>query len=140
MAPSLRQGRRSDIDRVLALWVGADAEPTHTDNAGSLLALIEHDGSALLVAEDGDVVVGSVIAGWDGWRGSVYRLVVAPTHRRQGLATRLLAAAESHLASVGAVRLQAVVVDTEVPATGFWTASRWEQPTAPAPVRHGLRG
>jgi len=127
MIPSLRRGRRSDIDRVLGLWVRADAEPTHTDDVGGLRSVIEHDGSALLVAEDGDALVGSVIAGWDGWRGSVYRLVVAPTHRHQGLATRLLAAAESHLASVGAVRLQAVVVDTEVAATGFWTASGWEQ-------------
>ncbi len=127
MAPSLRSGQRSDIDRLLALWVTADAEPTRTDDTGSLQALIEHPGSALLVAEDGDVLVGSVIAGWDGWRGSVYRLVVAPTHQRQGLATRLLAAAQSHLGAVGAVRLQAVVVETEAVAVGFWTASGWEQ-------------
>ena len=112
---------------MLELWTRADAEPTHTDDAGSLQALMDHAGSALLVAEDGDVMVGSVIAGWDGWRGSVYRLVVAPTHRRQGVATQLLAAARSHLEGVGAVRLQAVVVETEAPATGFWEASGWER-------------
>ena len=70
--------------------------------------------------------MGSVIAGWDGWRGSIYRLVVAPTHRRQGLGGRLLAAAESHLDTVGAVRRQAVVVETDLPAVGFWQASGWE--------------
>ena len=127
MVPSLRSGQRSDIDRVLALWVTADAEPTHTDDAGSLQALIEHPGTTLLVAEDDEALVGSVIAGWDGWRGSVYRLVVAPTHRRQGLATRLLSAAQSHLGAVGAVRLQAVVVETETAAVGFWTAAGWDQ-------------
>jgi ribosomal protein S18 acetylase RimI-like enzyme len=127
MTPILRRGRWSDVDRVLDLWARSDAEPTHTDDAGSLRALIEHDGSALLIAEDGDSLVGTVIAGWDGWRGSVYRLVVAPTHRRRGLATRLLGAAQSHLGAVGAVRLQAVVVETEAPATGFWAGSGWEQ-------------
>jgi ribosomal protein S18 acetylase RimI-like enzyme len=79
------------------------------------------------VAVDGSTLVGSVVAGWDGWRGSVYRLVVAPTHRRQGLGGRLLAAAEDHLRGVGAVRLQAVVVETEAQATAFWQATGWEQ-------------
>ena len=91
------------------------------------MALIDHPRSALLIAEESAQTVGTVIAGWDGWRGSVYRLVVAPTHRRLGLGARLLAAAESHLRDVGAVRLQAVVVDTEPLAIGFWSATTWER-------------
>jgi ribosomal protein S18 acetylase RimI-like enzyme len=127
MPPSIRAGRPADVEAVLGLWVAAAAEPTHTDDAVSLRALLDHKGSALLVAEDGSTLVGSVIAGWDGWRGSVYRLVVASTHRRQGLGRRLLRAAEDHLWAVGAVRLQAVVVDTEPQATGFWLTTDWEQ-------------
>ena len=127
MTVTTRVGRPDDIDPVLRLWVRAGAEPTHTDDADSLRALVEHDGSALVVAEDRREVVGSVIVGWDGWRGSIYRLVVAPTHRHQGLGGRLLAAAESHLDAVGAVRRQAVVVETDPVAVGFWQASRWEQ-------------
>jgi ribosomal protein S18 acetylase RimI-like enzyme len=127
MTPEIRAGRSGDIDAVLGLWLGAGAEPTHTDDAHSLRALLDHPLSALLVAVDGSALVGSVVAGWDGWRGSVYRLVVAPTHRRQGLGGRLLAAAEDHLRRVGARRLQAVVVDTEAQATAFWLATGWEQ-------------
>ena len=127
MLPTIRVGRPPDVDPVLDLWTRSGAEPTHTDNAAALLALVEHHGSALLVAEDRGILVGSILAGWDGWRGSIYRLVVARTHRRQGLARRLLAAAESHLSEVGAARIQAVVVETEPLATGFWRASGWEQ-------------
>jgi ribosomal protein S18 acetylase RimI-like enzyme len=127
MVPTIRVGRPTDIDPVLDLWARAEAEPTHTDDAAALLAVVEHDGSALLVAEDQGVLVGSIIAGWDGWRGSIYRLVVDRSHRRRGLARRLLAGAESHLAEVGAARIQAVVVETEPLATGFWRASGWEQ-------------
>lgn len=50
--------------------------------------------------------MGSVIAGWDGRRGSLYRLAVAPDYRRQGLGRRLLDVAEGRLASSGAARLQ----------------------------------
>ena len=82
-----------------------------------------------LSPEDDGPLIGTVIAGWDGWRGSIYRLVVAPSHRRLGLGSRLLAAAEERFAMVGAVRLQAVVVESEALATAFWAASAWEQQT-----------
>jgi ribosomal protein S18 acetylase RimI-like enzyme len=69
---------------------------------------VAYDRTARLVAVDDLVIVGSVIAAWDGWRGSIYRLVVTPSHRRQGLARRL-------------------VVEDDAPATGFWRSSGWEQ-------------
>ena len=127
MTPTIRVGSTGDIDSVLDLWARSGAEPTHTDDARSLQALIEHVESALLVAEDRGELVGSVIAAWDGWRGSVYRLAVAPAHRRLGLARRLLAGAEAHLGSVGGVRLCAIVVETEPEATGFWRTAGWEE-------------
>jgi hypothetical protein len=78
MGWTLRTGRLSDAGAVLLLWAEADAEPTRTDDVASLQRLIVHDPAALIVAEEDGRLVGSVIAGWDGWRGSVYRLVVAP--------------------------------------------------------------
>jgi ribosomal protein S18 acetylase RimI-like enzyme len=127
MSHTIRAGRASDIDSVLWLWTEAGAEPTHTDDATGLGILLGRDPSALIVAEDDDRLVGSVIAAWDGWRGSIYRLVVAPSHRRLGLARRLLDQAEARLCVQGAVRLQAIVVETETSATAFWIASGWDR-------------
>src|SRR5271167_302040 len=127
MTWTIRPGRLSDVESVLHLWSTAAAEPTHTDDAASLTALIRRDPAALIVAEDDSSIVGSVIAGWDGWRGSVYRLVVASSHRRLGLGRRMLRQAEERLWAEGAVRLQAIVVQTEPQAVGFWRASGWEQ-------------
>ncbi len=127
MIPEIRVGRVADVDAVLRLWLEAGTEPTHTDDAPSLVALVGHDRSALLVAEEQGEVVGTVIAGWDGWRGSIYRLAVAPSHRRRGLGRALVAAAEAHVRAVGAVRLAAIVVETESEATGFWRSGDWEE-------------
>jgi ribosomal protein S18 acetylase RimI-like enzyme len=127
VAWSLRTGRLSDVDPVLRLWVAAGAEATHTDDVESLSALVADDPSALIVAEEDGSIVGSVIAAWDGWRGSVYRLVVAPSHRRLGLGRQLLGEAEARLSAVGAVRLQAIVVETERKAMGFWRESGWDR-------------
>jgi ribosomal protein S18 acetylase RimI-like enzyme len=63
-----------------------------------------------------------------GWlAGSICRLVVAPDLRRRGLGSRLLREAEERLLGVGAVRLQAIVVERDSQALAFWQASRWQQ-------------
>ena len=123
----LRPARVEDVGAVLALWRAADAGRSHTDDRESLEQLIAHDPAALLLAEADGRIVGTVIAGWDGWRGSIYRLAVAPSHRHAGLGGRLVGAAEHRLSAVGASRLQAIVVETDRRATGFWQAREWEQ-------------
>ena len=127
MEPAIRPATGADVRHTLELWRESDAEPTHTDDKGSLRQLIAHDPASLLLADYEGRVVGSVIAAWDGWRGSIYRLVVGPELRRQGLGCRLLIAAESRLREAGAERCQAIVVETDAQAVGFWGASGWER-------------
>jgi hypothetical protein len=45
-----------------------------SDTREGLARLLSVDRDALLLAESGDAVVGTVIAAWDGWRASFYRL------------------------------------------------------------------
>jgi ribosomal protein S18 acetylase RimI-like enzyme len=126
MSTDLRSAVPEDIPAVLALWE-ASAAPTSTDTAQALRRLLERDAGALIVAESAGEIVGSVIAGWDGWRGSVYRLAVAPAHRRHGLGRRLLQKAEHHLEALGVRRMHAIVVGTDSRAVAFWDATEWEQ-------------
>lgn len=69
---------------MLELWREADARPSPTDDGGSLEGLRRRDEGALIVAEIEGEVIGAVIAAWDGWRGSLYRLTVHPERRRRG--------------------------------------------------------
>ena len=137
MPTDLRPAVSADIADVLALWHVA-AAPTSTDTEEALRALLGRDPGALIVAVHagggggGDAgrgnppqIVGSVIAGWDGWRGSVYRLAVAPGWRRRGLGARLLRAAEDRLVAGGAQRCHAIVVGDDEHAVGFWQATGW---------------
>jgi len=127
--PLLRAATLADAPGVLALWREAEAEPTHTDNLESVGQLLRRDPASLIVAEANARIVGSVIAAWDGWRGSIYRLAVVPSHRRRGLGRQLVRAAEERLAMVGASRLQAIVVESDLHATAFWRTSGWEEQT-----------
>jgi ribosomal protein S18 acetylase RimI-like enzyme len=119
---SIRYGTPEDLEGVLDLWALSAAPPTVTDSIEPLRSLVAHDPCALLLADTRGEVVGSLIAAWNGWRGSFYRLVVHPDHRRRGLATRLVRAGEKRLRDCGAVRLDAIVAADEVAATGFWNA------------------
>lgn len=55
----------------------------------------------LLIAAEGSEVVGSVMVGYDGHRGWINYLAVAPAHRRQGLGRTLMAEAELRLLREG---------------------------------------
>jgi ribosomal protein S18 acetylase RimI-like enzyme len=125
MGASLRSALTGDIPGVLALW-RESAAPTSTDTTDALARLLQRDPGALIVADAAGEIVGSVIAGWDGWRGSVYRLAVAPAHRRHGLGRTLLRAAGDRLDGLGSRRQHAIVVGTDLRAVAFWEATGWE--------------
>jgi ribosomal protein S18 acetylase RimI-like enzyme len=128
--PLLRTGTAADVDAVLTLWKRAETGPSSTESADDVRWLLERDPDALLVADAEGEVVGSLIVGWDGWRGTFYRLAVDPAHRRRGLATRLVRAGEERLRSLGAKRLNAIVESEEDDAMAFWASAGYELQTA----------
>jgi len=74
----------------------------------------------VLVAEADGHIAGTVIGAWDGWRGNIYRLAVAPAFRRRGLARMLVAEADRALHRMGARRITALVESDHPWATDFW--------------------
>ena len=85
----LRSCAAGDIPRVLDLWQRAGVELGITDTAQELARLLADSPATLIVAIQDVELVGSVIAAWDGWRGNIYRLAVAPDIRRDRKSTRL---------------------------------------------------
>jgi ribosomal protein S18 acetylase RimI-like enzyme len=122
----IRNATEDDIPSVLGLWAAAGSLPSVSDSPDGLARLLVADPQALLVAELDGVLVGSLIAAWDGWRGSFYRLAVMGEHRRKGLATMLLSEGERRLRERGAVRLTAIVADDVPTAMSFWQAAGYE--------------
>jgi ribosomal protein S18 acetylase RimI-like enzyme len=123
---TIRSAIEEDVQSVLDLWAAASSPPSVTDSLDGLTRLLAADPRALLVAELDGVLTGSLIAAWDGWRGSFYRLAVSPEHRRKGLATMLLREGERRLRERGAVRLSAIVANDDSTAMSFWLAAGYE--------------
>jgi ribosomal protein S18 acetylase RimI-like enzyme len=119
----IRPAVPADSAAVLDLWERSEAAPSPTDTPEAVARLLGEPAAMLLVALHGDHVVGTVIAGWDGWRGNLYRLAVRPEHRRRGIARALVTEAEGVLRRWGCVRISALVEHDHPWAVGFWEAA-----------------
>ena len=134
----LRAADSRELGEVLPFWATAAENASRPpDTPGALAALHLRDPDALIVAVEGDRIVGTIIAGWDGWRCHLYRLAVDPQRRRSGIGAALIAAAEDRIRSLGGTRIDAMVLDDNGRAHGIWAAhgyrrqddwSRWIKP------------
>lgn len=124
----IRRCRREDARAVLELWAQARSEHASTaDGLDDVERLIEDSPAALLVAERDGEIVGALIAGWDGWRGNMYRLTVREGHRRQGIGIALTRAGEDYLRSRGTRRITALVAFEDDAAGAFWESAGYPQ-------------
>ena len=126
MSPEvIRPVLTEELPAVLSFWKEAEVTPPSvTDSIEGLTNLIRQPGASLLVAMIDGEIVGSVIGGWDGWRGNIYRLAVAPAHRRKGIARRLVREISKALFERGAQRLSAIVEHEHPWAVEFWSSMR----------------
>ncbi|WP_421780813.1 GNAT family acetyltransferase [Kiloniella litopenaei] len=109
---NIRSYRPEDRAGVIRLWEEDDPNPSPWNRAADILDNKQsYQPGLLFIAEDSGTIVGSTMAGYDGRRGWIYSVVVAPSHRRQGIASKLLALAEQELISLGCTKLNLQVRD-----------------------------
>jgi len=75
---TIRPLQLAEAGVLLPLWAAA-ATPSHTDTIADIERAMANHQLACFVAEVDGVVVGSIIAAFDGWRGNIYRLVTPIT-------------------------------------------------------------
>ncbi|WP_430416019.1 GNAT family acetyltransferase [Parasphingorhabdus sp.] len=115
-----------DRSEVIALWESCNlTRPWNDPVADYCLALANHT-SAILLARAADRIVASVLTGFDGHRGWVYYLAVAPASQKQGLGRKMMEAAELWLRERDAPKIQLMVRGDNDQAIGFYKALGYE--------------
>jgi ribosomal protein S18 acetylase RimI-like enzyme len=119
----IRPIRKDELAAALRMWEEAGVTPPSvSDTIEGLIHLIREPAALLLVATVDSQIIGSVIGGWDGWRGNIYRLAVTREYRPKGIARRLVAEISRGLFAKGATRLSALVEHDHQWAIDFWNS------------------
>ena len=119
----IRSATPDDVAALLEFWKSSAEGTSISDDEDGVGRLIARDAEAVIIAERDGRVVGTVIAGWDGWRCHLYRLAVDPGARRQGIGGALLEAAEQRFTALGGRRGDAMVLEHNELGQRAWRAA-----------------
>lgn len=97
----IRSIAEADEDTVIRLWERCDLTRPWNDPHKDIARKLAVRPDLFLIAVDGGEIVGSVMVGYDGHRGWINYLAVAPASCRQGLGRALMAEAERRLLREG---------------------------------------
>lgn len=111
-----------DYQAVRALWrmCAPGIQISSTDDDQGLRKKLDRNPELFLVATEEQNLIGSVIGGYDGRRGLVYHLAVAPDQRRQGIAQSLMTELEERLTSLGCYKYYLLVTRENDGALAFY--------------------
>jgi ribosomal protein S18 acetylase RimI-like enzyme len=121
----IREVRGVDGEALRALWKACGFRSLGDDDLGLARLARRNPGLVLVAAAEGRVV-GSALGAWDGRRGWIYHLAVAESHRRRGIATRLVEQVEAGLRDLGCPEVRVNVGDDNAGARGFWQSRAYE--------------
>jgi ribosomal protein S18 acetylase RimI-like enzyme len=77
----------------------------------------------IFVALSGNLLVGTIMAGYDGNRGWIYALAVLPDFQRQGIGSSLLAFVEKKLSALGCKKINLQMMEGNEAAEHFFSAN-----------------
>jgi ribosomal protein S18 acetylase RimI-like enzyme len=119
----IRDMAPEEYPAVMRLWAEARLpfKPQGRDAPLRVQAELRAGRAIFLVAEVEGRLVGSVIGTHDGRKGWINRLAVAPSHRRRGIARRLVEAAEARLAEEGIEVMAALIESDNTASLAFFT-------------------
>jgi ribosomal protein S18 acetylase RimI-like enzyme len=116
-----------DEAEIVQLWQACGlTRPWNDPHADFRRALATPTATVLQLRIDG-ALAGSVMAGFDGHRGWIYYLAVAPEARRTGHATALLQAATDWLRAQGCPKVELMVRAGNDEAAALYRKLGWEK-------------
>lgn len=101
----MRKYKPVDKPSLIALWQNAFPNPAPHNEPSLMLDCKLKVDRLLFVVEKYGEVIGSCIAGYDGHRGWLYTVAIAPELRRKGIGTKLVKHTISELNKLGCVKI-----------------------------------
>jgi ribosomal protein S18 acetylase RimI-like enzyme len=121
MSLALRLMQAEDHAALMVLWQASNGVILRaSDTPEAMAGFLAQNPDTSWVATKNDTIIGSIMAGQDGWRGYLYHVAVHPQWRRQGIGTQLVDKAVAALRSHGIPRIHCLVKQDNTEAQTFW--------------------
>ncbi len=104
-ALTIRAYHQDDEAAVIALWSACGLVKPQNNPQRDIERKLKVNPEWFLVGERDGAVVGTCMAGYEGHRGWINYLAVAPSHQRRGVATQLVAQVERCLRQAGCPKI-----------------------------------
>jgi ribosomal protein S18 acetylase RimI-like enzyme len=125
--PIISQYTDEHFAGVEALWREAFPNDAPWNRASTAIAeKMRVQPDLMLVALEGLLVVGSVMAGYEGHRGWISRIAVLRAHRHKRIGQALLSEAERRLAALGCIKINLQVLETNSAVVRFYEQAGYE--------------
>jgi ribosomal protein S18 acetylase RimI-like enzyme len=126
MGIEVRAMSPEDYREVLGLWQespGVGLNESDTEQA--VAAFLERNPGMSAVAVAAGAIVGAVLCGHDGRRGTLHHLAVGAGHRRRGAARGLLAHCLRQLGLAGIPKCNIFLFSDNEDGAAFWIRNGW---------------
>ena len=122
----IRQFNIADKKAVIKLWHDCNLVVPWNDPEKDILRKLGVGADLFLVGEYEAAIVASVMGGYDGHRGYVNYLVVAPMFRNKGFAKIMMSEIESQLKAMGCPKINLMVRNSNVDIIEFYQSLGYE--------------
>ncbi|HWY81540.1 MAG TPA: GNAT family acetyltransferase [Roseiarcus sp.] len=125
--PTVSEYRNEHFAGVEALWREAFANDAPWNKASTAIAeKMRFQPDLMLTALEGLLVVGSVMAGYEGHRGWISRVAVLRAHRHKRIGQALLLEAEKRLAALGCIKINLQILETDSAVVRLYEEAGYE--------------
>lgn len=123
---AFREIEDRDVQGVVNLWQDCGLTRAWNDPYKDISFARDGRHSTVLVCEENDRIIASVMTGHDGHRGMLYYVAVDPSHQRKGLGHAAVRAAEDWLGKQGVWKVNLLVRAENEAVKGFYEALGYE--------------
>jgi ribosomal protein S18 acetylase RimI-like enzyme len=116
-----------DYDQVYALWSGIKGFGIRAvdDSKEGINRFLLRNPDLSVVAEDNMTIVGSILCGHDGRRGTLYHVCVAEKYRKHGVGHEMVLEAISRIRKEGINKVNLIAFRNNLLGNNFWRKEKF---------------
>lgn len=124
---TIRPYRSSDEVEVIQLWNDCGLVVPWNDPVKDIRRKAGHSPDGFLVGEENGIVIATCMAGYDGHRGWLNYLTVAPARQGAGLGRRIVERAEEYLRAAGCPKINLQIRTSNLGTIAFYRELGYEE-------------